>query len=136
MEDGYIWGDAEVTYPDWQGTAQLDQRMTTAGLEEVVGLDRKKWFVVGIDIGGGEHEHQLRVLAVDRQIFPPGGDVFPRIAEANGGKLPVTEFLVHDADPYEVLQKITHVFELRLRTRGTLGLAIRIVAHADVPEQK
>jgi hypothetical protein len=34
-----IWGHASVTYPDWSGTAQLDQRKTVAPLADLVGLD-------------------------------------------------------------------------------------------------
>jgi hypothetical protein len=135
MDNGFIWRDAEVTYPDWKGTAQLDQRMTSAGIEEVVGLDRDEWMVIGIDIGGGELDHDLRVVAVHREIVPDGGGVLPRIADANGGEIPVTEFLIHDVDPYAVLRAITHVFELRLRLRGADGLPIRVVGQSDVPEQ-
>ncbi|MGO0578252.1 hypothetical protein [Ornithinimicrobium panacihumi] len=116
MADGFIWGDASVTYPDWVGTAQLDERKTAAQVEEVVGLDHKEWLVIGLDLGGGEDGgHELRVVAVHRDNVPEGGDVLPRIAAANNGEIPVTEFLIHDKDPYEVLQAITHSFELRLR---------------------
>lgn len=131
----HIWRDAEVTFPDWSGTAQLDQRKTAAGIEELVGLDRDDWMVIGLDFGGGEHKHRLHVLAVARADIPDGGDVFPRIAEANGGAIPVTDFLVHDVDPYELLQKITHVFELRMRARGTRDFPIRVTAAGDLPAQ-
>lgn len=139
--DGYIWGDAEVTYPDWRGTAQLDQRITSRvpgedpGVEALVGLDHEKWWVVGIDIGGGEHEHWLRLLAVSQDIMPAGGDAFRRIAESNDGEIPVTEFLVHDVDPYAVLKAISHQFALRLRVASTVGVTLRVVDQGDVPEQ-
>jgi hypothetical protein len=55
----YEWGQASVTYPDWSGTAQLDQRITAAGIEVAVGLDPERWTVVDIDIGGGEYAHDL-----------------------------------------------------------------------------
>lgn len=135
MDDGFIWHPAEVTHPDWTGAAQLDQRLTGAGVEEVVGLDRDEWMAIGLDIGGGEHGHELRVIAVHRSDIPEGGDVFPRIAAANGGHIPATEFLIHDVNPYEVLQKITHVFEMRIRTRGSRDLPIRVLRQSDVPEQ-
>lgn len=133
--DDYIWRPAEVTYPDWNGNAQLDQRRTAGGLEEVVGLDRDEWLIVGFDIGGGEHAHHLRVVAVHRDLVPDGGDVFPRIAEANGGEIPATEFLIHNVDPYEVLRRITHVFELRMRARGSRDIPIRITSLGDLPAQ-
>lgn len=131
----YIWGDAAVTYPDWQGTLQMDERRTGPLLHDLVGLDSDEWLIVGLDIGGGEHAHDLRVLAVDRGIVPEGGSVLPRIAEANGGEIPVTEFLIHDVDPYEVLRSAAHVVDLRLRISSAVGIPIRVRNLADVPEQ-
>ena len=130
-----IWRDAEVTFPDWSGTAQLDQRKTAAGIEELIGLDPDAWFVIGLDIGGGEHNHELRVVAVAREHIPDGGDVLPRIADSNAGSIPVTEFLVHHLDPYELLRKITHMFELRMRVRGARDLPIRVTNVGDLSPQ-
>lgn len=131
----YIWRSAEVTFPDWSGTAQLDQRMTAEGLAGLVGLDRDEWMPIGFDIGGGERHHSLRIVAVARKDFAEGGDVLPKIAAANGGEIPVTEFLIHDVDPYEVLRKLSHVFELKMRVRGARDIPIRVTALGDVPEQ-
>lgn len=129
--DGFHWRGAEVTYPDWVGTAQLDQRITAAALEELVGLDRDEWHIIGFDIGGGETAHELRVVAVHASDIPEGGDVFPRIAAAHDGEILATEFLVHGVDPYAALKAITHMFELRMRVSGTRDLPIRIVAQDD-----
>ncbi|GIG34742.1 hypothetical protein [Cellulomonas pakistanensis] len=131
----YIWGDASVTYDDWHGTAQLDERMTGRLLNKLVGLDAEDWWIVGLDIGGGERVHELRVLAVHRDVVPEGGDVLRKIAAANDGEIPVTSFLIHDVDPYAVLRAMTHSFDLRLRRRGTVGLPVRVQRLADVPEQ-
>lgn len=138
-EDGYLWGDASVSYPDWQGTAQLDQRMTSAGLEELVGLAPDEWTVVGIDIGGGEYGlHPLEVVAVHRDIPAEGRrsdeSLFEAMARANGGELPATHFRVHEADAFDVLLKIMHVFDFRLRSRGVVGVPVRIMSQADIPE--
>lgn len=132
MDANFIWRDAEVTYPDWKGTTQLDQRMTSEGIEELVGLDREAWMVVGFAIGGGESGQDLRVVAVSRDDVPEGGDVLPRIAEENGGEIPVTEFLVHGVDPYAVLRAVTHVFELRMRLNRSVGIPMRVVQQSDV----
>jgi hypothetical protein len=113
------------------GTAQLDERMTGRQIEEIVGLDADEWSVVGLDIGGGEHAHSLRVVAVRMGDH----EHLSRLAEANGGRLPVTEFLVHDVDPYAVLKEITHMFELRLRVRASANFEIHVVDQGDVPEQ-
>jgi hypothetical protein len=135
MQDGFLWRDAEVIYPDWVGTAQLDECMTGKSLNEIIGLDRDEWFIIGMDMGGGETRHDLRVIALHRSVVPEGGDVLPRIAEKNGGEVPATEFLVHDVDPYEVLRAVTHMFELRLILRGCRDFPIRIMSQSDVPEQ-
>lgn len=137
--DGYLWGDAETTYADWKGTAQLDQAGYVPSLGELVGLDESTWFIIGIDIGGGEHGHDLHVIAVPVENKWRGeGDIFPKIAAENGGEVHATDFLIHDVDPYAILRSISHMFDLRLRVARFVddgGIPIRIVAHGDVPEQ-
>lgn len=138
-KDGYLWEDASVSYPDWQGTAQLDQRMTSAGIEELVGLDEDEWTVVGIDIGGGESGlHPLEVVAVHSDVPAPDRrpdeSLFEAMARANGGELPATHFRVHEADAFDVLLEIMHVFDFRLRSRGAVDVSIRIMSQADLPE--
>jgi hypothetical protein len=122
----YIWGDASVTYPDWVGTAQLDQRMTTWTIEQMLGDRLDGWMVIGIDIGGGEHDHELHVIAVPEDSLPEG---------RNNGEIQATDFLVHDWNPYEFLKAITHVFELRLHRRPIADIPIRVVSLADIPQQ-
>ena len=99
---------------DEVGNAQLDQRMTTWTIEQMLGDRLDGWMVIGIDIGGGEHDHDLRVIAVPQDSLPEGGGVLPECASRNGGEIPATSFLVHDFNPYEFLKAITHMFELRL----------------------
>ena len=127
-----------MTYPDWVGDAVLDQKRTgPKQIEELVGLDPKKWRVVGIDIGGGEEHHSLAVVAVDRALCDEHqGGVFPKIAAEHNGDLPVTHFLIHDADPYEFLKKITHSFEFRMRIASTKDLNIVVENHSDIPKQE
>ena len=133
----YSWGEARVTYADWKGTAQVDERKTGQTLNEIVGLDYDQWLIVGLEFGGGEHAHSLSVLAVSREIVPEGGDVLPTIAAANGGTIPVTEFLIHDLDPYQVLRQISHMLDLRLRLAriADSNIPVHVVALGDVPEQ-
>lgn len=114
--------------------AQLDQRVGGISDEVLVGIDRDKWMIVSTEIGGGEHEHSLRVLAVDRSLIPEGEDAFDRIAEANGGVIPVTEFLSHDVDAYELLRSQSHIFRLHLRRQETGKLPLSVVAYVDSPQ--
>jgi hypothetical protein len=39
-----MWGEASVSFPDWKGTAQLDERMTVPweGLAKTLGLDHDR----------------------------------------------------------------------------------------------
>lgn len=132
---GELWGDANVSIADWSGTAQLDQRHTGehAILEEYLGLDHDQWMIVGIDIGGGEVEsgrHDLHVVAVRRADLPDA-----TVDADYSEEIPVTDFLVHDVEPYEILRAITHQFELRLRHRGWGEHPLRVVALDDVREQ-
>ena len=134
MNGGFIWRASEGTSSDWNGTAQLDHRRS-ADLARLAGLDSEKWMVVAFDIGGGENGHDLRVVAVDRDLIPEAADELRGIAAEHGGEIPATEFLVHDVEPYDVLQRITRRFELRMRARGTRDLPIRIVSQVHGPEQ-
>src|SRR5215207_8906007 len=134
MDDGFLWRNAEVGSADWSGTAQLRQRRST-DLAEIAGLDSQKWLIIGFEISSGEHRHDLRVVAVDRRLIPEAADVLPRIAAEHGGQIPTTEFLVHDVEPYDVLEGIGHGFELRMRVRGTRDLPIRITSRREGPEQ-
>ena len=133
--DGFLWGDAEVTYPDWVGTAQLDEKMTTPTIHDLVDLDYEEWLIVGIDIGGGETNHDIKVLAVRQDPNFSGSWVAPEIAANNNGEIPVTEFLLHDVDPYAFLKSITHMFEMRLKVQSFEQFPIRVVEQSDIPEQ-
>lgn len=131
----YVWREAEVSYPDFKGTAQLDKKMTGTSGFAVAGIDPDRWLVIGLDIGGGEDDHELRVVAIDQGIVPEGqGDVLNYLNEKHG-HIPVTEILLHDVDPYEVLKSITHSFELRLRSRNAVGKTIKVTALGDIPQQ-
>lgn len=123
----YEWGPAEVTYPDWQGTFQIDQRIT--GPDDVYslsGIDSEEWTIIGLDWGAGEHEygwHDLHVIAV-----PKGKDY-------SGPEVEATDFLIHNVNPIEFLAKITHVADFRVRSRVAVNSRITITELRDVPEQ-
>ncbi|MEV0733402.1 hypothetical protein [Polymorphospora sp. NPDC050346] len=129
--DGEVWGEASVTYPDWKGTAQLDERLTVPweGLAQTVGLDSDQWQLVGFSIGGGEHGYELRVVATPRDVWEEG-------KLDDDAEIEVTEFLVHDVDPLAILQRMTHMFELKMRIRVLDGRQIRVRALSDLPSEK
>ncbi len=117
----------------WNGVARLELRQTELSLEESVGLTPADWKIVGMDLGGGECDHGLRVMAVHRSDIPQGDSALDKLAETNGGSIPVTEFLIHDVKPYDFLVSITKTFGLHLRVDEFATLPLRVVTHADSP---
>lgn len=131
----YVWRDAEVSFPDFKGTAQLDKKLTGKSGFALAGVDPDKWHVVGLDIGGGEGAHSAHVIAIDMDSVPDDVDnIFDYLLEKHG-HVPVTDILLHDVDPYELLKSITHGFELRLRTRNLAGKTLMVTALGDIPKQ-
>ncbi|MGX9295220.1 hypothetical protein [Tsukamurella paurometabola] len=131
MTEHYVWGEAELTHPDWRGTLALDERITGEdSLYSLTGVDKGKWQIIGIDLGGGEREfkHDLHVIALDRDWIQ--GRRISEIAEFEA-----VDIFVHDVDPYEVLRAITHQLDIRMRLRGLVGKRIAITNRLDVPEQ-
>jgi hypothetical protein len=116
----YEWGDASVTFPDWIGTAQLDQKVTT-DLYSLTGIESNEWQIVGLDFGGGDMRmHNLRVIAVPRsewrQSTPSDlSNVQATSIEINNG-----------IDPFELLRQIMHLFDMRLRFHTVKDATITI----------
>jgi hypothetical protein len=46
----------------------------------------------------------------------------------------MTEFLVHDVDPLAILQRMTHMFELKMRI-GHLDRRVRVKGRSDLPSE-
>ena len=123
----------EVASHLWRGVARLELRRTELSLEESVGLTPADWKIVGMDLGGGECDHGLRVMAVHRSDIPAGDSALDQLVDINGGSIPVTEFLIHDVNPYDFLLSITKIFGLHLRINQFATLPLRVVMHADSP---
>jgi len=121
----FEWGPAAVTHPDWQGTMQIDEKTTgEESIYSLTGIDKNEWTIVGLDWGGGETGwHELNVIVV-----PQGTDL-------SEPELDATHLKIHDSDPMEILTKIMHVADYRLRIRSVVDSNIRITALGDVPEQ-
>lgn len=131
----YVWKEASVTYTDFIGTAALDHRMTGESAYSTAGIDEEKWLVVGFDIGGGEHDHQLKVVAVDLENIPVDQTNVIDYLMKEHGHIPVQELMLHDVDPYKFLKQITHVFELRMRINHHSDKEIVVTGVTDIPKQ-
>jgi hypothetical protein len=128
------WGDPSIDRAVWRGQVRMIERVTAASLDELVGIDTDAWQIVGVQISGGEAHPVLRVLALERSAVSDRGtgSALERAAAAHGGAVPVTEFEVHNADPYAVLQAITHKIDLRLRHRNLGDLDVVITDRGDL----
>lgn len=128
--DPYDWTEARVTYPDWQGTFQIDEKRTGPdSLYTLTGVDRDAWTIIGLDWGAGERgPHEMHVIAV-----PRGADITAQV-EAQG-YIEATDLQIHDLDPFDIIQRVIHLADFRARTRGVTDLPIKIGALGDIPEQ-
>lgn len=127
----YEWGPAEVTYPDWQGTFQIDEKLT--GQESIytwTGIDQDEWWIVGFDWGAGETgPHEPHAIVV-----PAGTNIEAEVERH--GYLPARDLLLHDVEAGDLLLKAVHVCEFRVRSQAIVDTPVRIVALGDVPEQE
>lgn len=129
--DEYEWGHASVAYPDWHGTAQLDQKMTgNTGIYELTGVDSDEFLIIGLDIGGGESGmHDPHVIAVRKAEL--GNNHISDLSEIRA-----VNIKVHGVDPFELLRQITHLLDMRFRIRSVKDSNITITELLDSPEQE
>ncbi|OBB95934.1 hypothetical protein A5782_05685 [Mycobacterium sp. 852002-40037_SCH5390672] len=129
--DEYEWGPAEVGFPDWSGTAQLDQKITgTENVYSLTGIDSEKWQIIGLDFGAGESgPHNVHIIAVPRSEWgqsPPSDLSHVRAADIQ----------IHNGiDPFHLLRQITHVLDMRFRIRAVKDSTITINERLDEPPQ-
>jgi hypothetical protein len=130
IDDEYTWGHAEVSYPDWHGTAQLDHKLT--GQEDIydwTGIDREEFVIIGLDFGAGETgAFNPHVIAVRR-------DELGETKLYEQSEIRAVDIQVHDVDPFELLLKMTHILDMRFRTRGVKDANITITDRLDSPPQ-
>ncbi len=129
--DPYEWGDAEVSFPDWSGTAQLDEKMTgPTDIYDYTGVDRDEWMIVGLDFGGGESGMQNpHVIAVRRSELEDR-----HITDLSA--VNAADIQIHGLDPFELLKKMTHYLDMRFRSRAIKNATVTITELLDVPPQE
>lgn len=125
MQTEFTWGPASVAYPDWKGTAQIDQKMTGDNwVYDIVGIDHDEWTVIGFDFGGGDQQlHKPQIVAV-----PAGTDLSARRVEA-------TMFQLHEVEALDLLLRMIHSFDMRFRSRAMENTEIVITRLDDIPAQ-
>lgn len=129
--DPYVWTDAKLNHMDWVGTLALDYKMT--GQESIynwTGIDRDEWLIIGLDFGGGESGmFEPHAIAVRRSEL--GDRRLPDISE-----IEAADIQIHGIGAFELLQKITHLLDIRLRVRSTVGTTVTITELLDSPPQE
>ncbi|MCV7225855.1 hypothetical protein [Mycolicibacterium komossense] len=123
----YEWGHAQVSYPDWRGTAQLDKRMG-ASVYDLTGIDQEEWMIIGLDFGAGESgTFNPHVIAVRKSEWPP----------TELSEIRAVDIQIHNGiDPFELLLKITHMLDMRFRISSVKDSTITITEHLDEPPQE
>jgi hypothetical protein len=133
---------AETQYTDWKGTVALDEPHAGTS-DDVFGLDRDRWAVVGFSLfGGGAAGDALSfratVYAVEQSQLSEasgrtGGEKLQALADANDGEIPVVRLEYTKATVEDVLRtfKQFHIVALpawfvdsgqRMRIEHTVNL--------------
>lgn len=131
------FGPASVQYGDWSGTVSLDSPDDHEELYRIAGVDPDTWKICGIDIfGGAGMGIRASVLAVRRDLIDKFDD-WARVAQENGGAIPVTEFELREGTALGFLGAFK-----RSNVRATLrhaiaepGLELELVDTVYPPEE-
>ncbi len=129
--DEHEWGHAEVGFPDWKGTAQLDEKLTgPESIYDWTGVDEDEFQIIGFSFGGGESGvHDPHVIAVRKS---ERGD--RHISDISD--IRAVDIQIHDVDPFELLLKMTHYLDVRFRLRAVENATITITELLDSPPQE
>ncbi|CAD6005322.1 hypothetical protein [Agreia sp. COWG] len=134
--DEYV-GKANVQYDDWTGTAAADSS-DMAGLTESlkkIGFDTDRWSVIGIEIYQADlNKDGLYIIALDRTAMQRAGHkTLDEYSSANGGELPVTNFLVHGVPTVDLIASSFKRFAVNLVARHVpRDTPLHIVSRDDI----
>lgn len=134
--DPYLLEPAHVQLDEYLGTVAAEHDITIHGddLYEVVGLDRDKWTILGIEFydGTGPQHGSVDVYAIDREAHDVHSyDRLREIADGDGA-LPVTHFAVHGVRPEQISQRVFKRYKVQLRSASTADVELRVEAQGDL----
>jgi hypothetical protein len=128
---GTRFGPAHVQYGDWRGTVALDNPDHSDDLYRLAGVDPGEWIICGIEIYNTSEAVagvSGSVLAVRRDLVGQFGD-WEKVARANAGAVPATEFMFREGTTMAVLGEFKRV-DIRATLRGAIedaGLDLDVV---------
>lgn len=124
--DAFEWGPAEVAYPDWKGTAQIDEKLTgEESIYTIAGIDQDEWTIIGLDFGGGESGfHSPEIVVV------------PRGTDLDSGRIEGRLIRLHEVETFDLLSRIIHLLSMKFRTRRVESAQIVITSVGDIPTQQ
>jgi hypothetical protein len=124
--DAYEWGAAEVSYPDWKGTAEIDEKYTgDDSIYTLTGVDQDEWSIIGLEFGGGE-----------RGFSAPEIVVVPKGTDLDSDRIEARLIRLHEVEMFDVLSVLMNVMSMKFRTRRTESATIVITSHGDIPPQR
>jgi hypothetical protein len=127
---GERFGPARVQYGDWHGSVALDNPDDDANLYRLAGISRDEWWICGLEINSASESAagvSGSVLAVRRELIKERAD-WEKVARANGGNLPTTEFVLREGITMAVLGEFKRadirVLAGQLSDVGGIGLEV------------
>jgi hypothetical protein len=128
---GTRFGPANVQYGDWRGTVALDDPDDPADLYRLCGIDPDDWIICGLEISNTSESAagvSGSVLAVRRDLIEQFED-WEKVARANDGAVPASEFVLREGTTMAVLGEFKRV-DIRATRRGAIedaGLDLDVV---------
>jgi hypothetical protein len=123
-------GSAHVRWNDYLGTSAADDAdalLDTRSLYEIVGLDRSRWMIVGIDFSLAASAEQVVVYATDRTSSTLRGEPLDE------GSLPVTAFhLGTSVRLDEFLKEVFKRVSVRLLSNVVEQRELVVTEHANL----
>ena len=122
-------GSAQAKWNDYIGTAAADDAdaiLDTRSLHEIVGLDRDRWTIVGIDFSLADSEDHVIAYAVDRSSVSS-------TEPSEEGYLSVTAFhLGSSVRLHEFLNEVFKRVSVRLLSTSVSGRELVVADHTNL----
>ena len=128
MAEVGTWGAPSVgMFPKWQGGMSVDFKMDSdSDVYAITGIDRDEWTIIGFEWRASDRQWgDVNAIVVPSEV---------RISESPT-RIEATALRLHDVSITEILPKIVHKGDFRMRRSHLANSEITITSLGDVPEQ-